>query len=113
MQRVFGDVDALRFVDNRLDDERRAAFMAHLHDDAEQAERVDNWSRQNDVIRAAFSGVANEPVPLWLRLGNLTPEREDPNALAEVVTPLADPHPGADDRRRARLRPGVRPGFPG
>ena len=28
MQRVFGDLDALRFVDGRLDEERRAAFQA-------------------------------------------------------------------------------------
>jgi anti-sigma factor RsiW len=83
MQRVFGDIDALRFVDNRLDEDRRSAFLAHLAEDPEEAERVESWSRQNDAIRAAFSGVANEPVPLWLRLGNVASERSGPSSLAD------------------------------
>jgi anti-sigma factor RsiW len=103
MQRVFGDIDALRFVDNRLDEDRRAAFLAHLADDPEEAERVESWSRQNDAIRAAFAGVANEPVPLWLRLGNVASERNgasghadfgeapppiEPKPIAHLVVPL-------------------------
>ncbi|WP_131115995.1 anti-sigma factor [Lichenihabitans psoromatis] len=88
MQRVFGDIDALRFVDHRLDDERRAAFLAHLSDDPEQAERIEHWSRQNDVIQAAFAGIAHETVPLWLRLDHMTPERDEALAPIETTAPL-------------------------
>ena len=78
MQRVFGNIDALRFVDNRLDDDRRAAYLAHLADDPHEAERVAMWNRQNDVIRATFAGIAVEPVPLWLRLGSVIADRSAP-----------------------------------
>ena len=82
MQRVFGDLDALRFVDNRLDAERRAAFLAHLAEDPHEAERVATWARQNDVLRAAFAGIGAEPVPLWLRLSHIAADRSAPREIA-------------------------------
>ncbi len=72
--RVFSDIDALRYVDDRLDEDRRAAFRLHLAGEPDTAARVQLWARQNDMLRSAFAGVAAEPVPLWLRLDQLAPE---------------------------------------
>lgn len=87
LQRVFGDFDSLRFVDGRLDDERRAAFLSHLEEDVAEAERIAVWARQNEMLRAAFNGVALEPVPVALRLSHLTP------ALRPVATAAPEGRP--------------------
>lgn len=87
IQRVFGDLDSLRFVDGRLDDERRAAFVGHLDDDATEAERVAIWTRQNEALRAAFAGITLEPVPVTLRLTPITP------APRPIATALPDRQP--------------------
>lgn len=100
LQRVFGDLDSLRFVDGRLDDERRAAFLCHLDEDATEAERVAVWARQNEALRAAFAGVALEPVPVTLRLGHLAPASRpvvaaalpDRRPSATAASPLPAPH---------------------
>lgn len=89
VQRVFGDLDSLRFVDGRLDGERRAAFLCHLDEDATEAERVAVWTRQNEALRAAFAGVTLEPVPVALRLGHFTP------ASRPVTPALPDRRPAA------------------
>lgn len=96
MQRVFGNLDALRYVDNRLDEERKAAFLAHLAADPQDAERVALWARQNDVIRAAFASLSLEPVPLWLRLGQMGVDRGStpqpvPDAARPALTPALGP----------------------
>lgn len=103
VQRVFGDLDALRFVDGRLDDERRAAFLSHLEEDVAEAERVAAWGRQNEMLRAAFAGVALEPVPVALRLGHLTPAPrpvatavQDLRPAASLPSPRAPEPAGAD-----------------
>ncbi len=88
IQRVFGDIDALRFVDDRLDEDRRAAFVAHLADDPEAAERVQLWGRQNEALRAAFADLAAEPVPVWLRLGHLAAEQIEPIGSREAAPTL-------------------------
>lgn len=95
IQRVFGDLDSLRFVDGRLDDERRAVFLNHLDDDATEAERVAVWSRQNEALRMAFAGVTLEPVPVALRLTHLAP------ALRPGLAALADRRPAALTAPRA------------
>lgn len=95
VQRVFGDLDSLRFVDGRLDGERRAAFLCHLDEDAAEAERVAVWTRQNEALRAAFAGVTLEPVPVALRLGHFTP------ASRPVATPLPDRRPAVPTAPRA------------
>ncbi len=104
MQRVFGDLDSLLYVDHRLDDERKAAFLAHLAEDGHEAERVALWSRQNDVLRATFANVAVEPVPLWLRLGHVAAERP----VLRDMTPAPERRPRAEARLvdgRASPRP--------
>lgn len=102
IQRVFGDLDSLRFVDGRLDDERRAAFLSHLDDDAIEAERVAVWARQNEALRAAFAGVTLEPVPVALRLNHLAPP-----SRPSLTKALADRRPAALTVPRA---PGPVPG---
>ncbi len=74
MQRVFGDIDALRFVEDRLDPDRRSAFAAYLAENAEEFERVQLWTRQNEALRSAFGDVAGEAVPAWLLHGVGSPE---------------------------------------
>lgn len=76
MQRVFGDVDALRFVDDRLDPDRRSAFAAYLAENAEEFERVQLWTRQNEALRSAFGSAAGEPAPAWLMPGTTSPVTE-------------------------------------
>lgn len=100
LQRVFGDLDSLRFVDGRLDDERRAAFLSHLEEDVAEAERVAVWGRQNEMLRAAFAGVALEPVPVALRLGHLAPASRPATALQDLrpAAPQALPAPRAPHR---------------
>lgn len=111
IQRVFGDIDALRYVDGRLDEDRRAAFRLHLAGDPQTAARVQLWARQNETLRGAFAGVAAEPVPLWLKLDQLAPAagRAAPQpAGARTAVPVARVArlvpPGRDARRRGRVR---------
>ncbi len=115
VQRVFGDIDALRYVDDRLDEDRRTAFQRHLATDPDQSNRVQLWSRQNEALRGAFAGTAAEPVPLWLRLDQLTLERDEARADQPGSNGLASeraPHPRvarfvpppAEKRRGGRFR---------
>ena len=76
MQRVFGDIDALRFVDNRLGEDRRAAFLAFIADDPTEAARVRTWTSQNEALRSMFGEVVREPIPLWLNLSHVEAERD-------------------------------------
>lgn len=101
VQRVFSDLDSLRFVDGRLDDERRAAFLSHLEEDVAEAERVAVWARQSEMLRAAFAGVALEPVPVTLRVGHLTPA---PRPVAAAVKDLRPVAPQALPASRAPVR---------
>lgn len=97
VQRVFGDIDALRYVDGRLNEDRRSAFQTHLAGDPDLSNRVQLWGRQNDALRSNFSGVSAEPVPLWLRLDQLGPEREGAGGGPSA--------PGASVARLARFTP--------
>lgn len=111
IQRVFGDVDALRYVDDRLDEERRAAFQLHLAGDPDLSSRVQLWTRQNEAIRQAYAGVQAEPVPLWLRLDQLTPDVDRSGLassgprLAQATARVAAPAPvRVASPRRSRSR---------
>jgi anti-sigma factor RsiW len=55
------------YVDGRLDGARRAAVEAYLAANAEAAERVAAYRRQNELLVAAFGPVAEEPLPARLR----------------------------------------------
>ena len=108
MQRVFGDIDALMFVDNKLDEERRAAFQAYLAATPGEAERVETWSRQNDHLKASFANLANEAVPVWLRLGNVSLERGVTPGVDDLPAPATRANPGVVMRLAPRKTRGGR-----
>lgn len=114
MQRVFGDLDALRYVDGRLDEERRAAFASYLGDHPEAAERAALWIRQNDTLRAAFANIMLEPIPVALRLSPMAaPSRGAVSPPVEFRRTGATLHvlPGPmPDRSRTGSPPSHRPG---
>lgn len=85
IQRVFGNIDALRFVDDRLDEDGRSNFLAYLAEQPAESERVQTWKRQNETIRSAFAGVVLEPVPVWLRLDTMLAERPVRQAEADPI----------------------------
>ena len=72
--------------------------MAHLADDPETAERVQLWSKQNEALRAAYSDIVGEPVPVWLRLGHLPSEQNGP--VGDKIPPLR-----RDDGKIAQMPP--------
>jgi anti-sigma factor RsiW len=57
------DVELNALVDGELIAERRAQVERWLAEEPEAAARVESWRRQNDIIRAAFARVAQDPLP--------------------------------------------------
>lgn len=57
------DAELHAYVDHRLDPARRAQVETYLEANPEAAERVRAYRAQNDMLRAAFDGVLEEPVP--------------------------------------------------
>lgn len=59
------ELDLLAYVDGRLDRDpvRKAAVEAYLRDHPEDAARAEAYVLQNNAIRAAYAGVAEQPVP--------------------------------------------------
>ena len=105
--RPFSDIDLHAFVDNQISADRRESITAYLKTAPADAARVESWRRQNDAIRAVFSGASMEPVPLWLTVGQIASSgRDKPVALEKrwsgkgpaqsAIRPL-NPH-----RKRAR-----------
>ncbi|MBX6427089.1 MAG: anti-sigma factor [Variibacter sp.] len=58
-------------VDGELPEDRRQDVDAWLANHPEDAGRVAAWHRQNELIRARFAGVADEPVPARFDLDRL------------------------------------------
>ncbi len=56
------------YVDGRLDPQAHADMKARLASNAEDAEYVREWVRQNQLLRARFDPVLDEPIPERLRL---------------------------------------------
>jgi hypothetical protein len=56
------------FIDGEIDPERRNAVVSFLKASASDTDRVENWRRQVESIRAAFVQVELEPVPLSVLL---------------------------------------------
>ena len=88
MMRPFSDVDLHAFVDGQVNPERRALIDAYLKATPAEAARVDQWKRQNEAIRGAFSAAASEPVPLWLTIGQVASGRDRP--AARGLDPIQD-----------------------
>jgi len=51
------------YVDGELSREQRAEVEALLARDPEAARKVADWKRQREVLKSAFDGVLDEPVP--------------------------------------------------
>lgn len=54
------------FVDGEVNDDKREAILAYLATAPADAARVEAWRQQNILLRAAFSQVALEQVPMSL-----------------------------------------------
>jgi anti-sigma factor RsiW len=68
---MIGEDELQAFIDDRLDDERRAAVEAHLDAHPELRERIAAERRQRSELRAALQAKFDEPVPARLRIANL------------------------------------------
>ncbi|MGH6925528.1 MAG: anti-sigma factor family protein [Propylenella sp.] len=60
---VVSNEELLAFADGRLDPARSATVDAWLKEHADEAQRVEEWRRQNALLKAALDPVAEEPVP--------------------------------------------------
>ncbi|WP_022726729.1 anti-sigma factor family protein [Fodinicurvata sediminis] len=60
------ELDLMAYVDGQLDSVRRSEVEAYLLQNPEENARVREYIAQNDAIRRAFDGVAEEPVPARL-----------------------------------------------
>jgi len=69
MANVSEDFELHAFVDGELDSERRRAVEDRLVQHPDKASLVEGWRRQNAALRAAFTHVAQEPLPATMRLG--------------------------------------------
>jgi anti-sigma factor RsiW len=60
------------FIDGELPHDRRAAVEAWLSSHAEDAARVAAWRAQEEMIRARYGAVGEEPLPERLKLARVT-----------------------------------------
>jgi anti-sigma factor RsiW len=63
-------------VDNRLNAARQAEVTEYLRQHPDEAQRIDSYGKQRDSLRAAFSAVAEEPVPAELNLARMLEARQ-------------------------------------
>ena len=70
-----GEDELQAFVDERLDDARRAAVEAHLATHPELAERISGERRHRAMLRSRLDAKFAEPVPARLRIANLRAAR--------------------------------------
>lgn len=83
--RVIDDALLHGSADDRLDPEQRRVVAEWLEAHPEDARRVADWRRQNDLIRELWAGVDGEPVPPRLSLPHLTGRPWRRRALAAAV----------------------------
>jgi len=57
------ELDLHAYVDGRLSEERRAEVEAYLTASAQESERVRAYQEQNEILRALFDSVLDEPIP--------------------------------------------------
>jgi anti-sigma factor RsiW len=77
------------FVDGELAADRREAVEAWLATHPDDAARVGAWRAQTEAIRARFANVAAQPVPLRLKLDQLTRTRRSWAAVAAAAVVAA------------------------
>jgi anti-sigma factor RsiW len=63
MSETFTESDLQAYADGRLDPERRAAVEAWLATRPDEAERLGDYQRLADELRAAYAPVLEEPLP--------------------------------------------------
>ncbi|MFQ5785998.1 MAG: anti-sigma factor family protein, partial [Alphaproteobacteria bacterium] len=61
-----GDADLDRFVDDRLDPDRRAEIASYLGEHSDIAAEVEAQVRLNALLRDRYAPVLDEPVPAAL-----------------------------------------------
>jgi anti-sigma factor RsiW len=97
--RPFDDVDLHAFHDNQLGPSRRETIAAFLKNRPADAERIARWQRQADAVRAEFTGIVREPVPLWLTVNQIDGFRSRPANVAKLAhRPAMRPGPAAQTR---------------
>jgi anti-sigma factor RsiW len=63
------------YVDDQLEPERQAAVLRYLQEHLEVARRAAAYRAQREALRAAFGGIASEPIPPRLNLDTLIQQR--------------------------------------
>ncbi len=76
------------YADDRLPPARHAEIERLLAQDPALRQRVDDWRRQNEALRAAFAFRAREPVPRSLHVGQLLEARLSRTASWRVAAGL-------------------------
>lgn len=84
------------YADGQIAPERRPAILAYLAGHPDAAARVEDWRRQNNLLRAHFAPIAQEAVPLALSLSATAATRFS-------AVPAFRPKVAADERREPPL----------
>lgn len=86
-----GEDDLLAYVDERLDDSRRAHVEAYLEANPEMRARVEADRHHRAALRAALQPIADEPVPARLRIASIRAARATRHrrALRNIAAALA------------------------
>ncbi len=74
------------YADNELSPEQRAEVEALLAQDTAAARKVEDWRRQRQLLKSAYGGVLDEPVPTHLAA---TLRRADPSHLRPYLAVAA------------------------
>ena len=81
-----GDDELHSFLDGEIEPERRGAIETFLKTSPIHAARVENWRRQQQVIRAAFAPIEAEPAPTSI----LLPAPSSRRACLRLLRPSAE-----------------------
>jgi len=78
-QRLVMEADLHAYVDGELSGRDVSAVRAHLAQDEAAAARAARWAEQRDAMRARLAPVADEALPLRLRIARMkaASDRED------------------------------------
>jgi anti-sigma factor RsiW len=74
-ERPIGEEELHAYVDGQLAPDRQAAVLRYLQEHADVSRRVAAYREQREALRAAFGGVASEPIPAALNLELLIQQR--------------------------------------
>ena len=106
MPSSFSDGDLNGLVDGHLEPGRQADVLQRLKSHPADRARVETWREHNDLIRATFSEVTNEPLPVSLSLApppHLRCVSSDGRPSPQRAGLVPPPKPG---QRSEGLRPG-------